>query len=245
MSSSSSASAYALAVSKLLQPDETAHDMLRRCGFGAFKSRFPSTGLPVLDAKLETIPSSCGDISHVFEIEGDVGTGKTFMLMCLAAKIAEIGGTVLYFDLDIRLSPERLARILPNPSLQERILVMRPETPIQVLASIHLLDTFQEGCIRLVVIDSLLALHQMCSVTDPLGAGYPVSIPRMLFETANRLGAIVAASKPSVPFEIVSKTWSQGVGVKIRLSSRGKASTQTMIGSEPLYLGEFDFSISA
>jgi len=213
------------AVAKLLQPDETAYDMLRRSGAAALKGHFPSTGFADLDDLLQRVqqalarelPQAC----HVLEIEGEPGTGKSFLMMSLAARIAEAGGGVWYFDLDKRLSVSRFARFFQSEEHLSRVSVVRPDTSKEFLAALHLIG-LSKVPVRMVVIDSLLAFYQMNILTDPLGAGYFFSIPHVLLELASRQGFVVVASKPAVSFEIVSKTWLQGVSYRLVLTGPGQ-----------------------
>ena len=249
-----SSSVQATALARLLQPDETAQDMVRRCGLSALTSRFPSSGLPLLDGMLESIPVLPSGSSHVLEIEGESGTGKSFILLSIAARAAQAGGIVFYFDLDLHFSPRRLSRLLPSHIHQENVFIINVKTPQEMLAAIHMIETFEKGCVRLVIIDSLLAMFQMCAPTDPLAAGFPVNIPKVLFDLASRVGFVVIAAKPRVPFEIVSKTWSQRVTIRLNLDSKGRASVEafgkfqdsiTMNAVTCIHLGDFEFNIIA
>lgn len=244
------------ALAKLLTPDETAFDMLRRCGLASLKSRFPKSGILTLDTLIDTVPIDHAGSLNILEVEGESGTGKSFVAMSIAAHVAQSHGVVFYFDLDMRLSPSRFGDILRSNTAKDRVFVLRPTTCLEILAAIHHIESFEKGQVRLVVLDSLLSLYQLCSVTDPLAAGFPVNIPRVLFELAPRLGFVVVATKPVVPFKIESKTWTQGIDMRISMQATGRASlfvrpiassvVHMNVGHHALaHVGDFDFNINA
>lgn len=189
---------------RLLQADETALDLLKRSGYGRV-SAFPKFGVAELDRLLPATVSS----PLVIEIEGESGSGKSFLLQMLAASSPS---PVLYFNLDKRLRPHAFAGRRAS-----EVFIVSPDDCIEFLLCLHHMTATHT--IRLVVIDSLLALYEFSALTDPLGSGFPVSIPRVLFDLGKKLGFAIAAAKPVLRSgeEICSETWNRNVSLRIAL----------------------------
>ncbi|KAH9258309.1 hypothetical protein BASA82_000511 [Batrachochytrium salamandrivorans] len=221
---------------RLLQADETALDMLKRSGYGRV-SAFPKFGVAELDRLLPQTVSS----PLVIEIEGESGSGKSFLLQMLASTLVAAASppsaNVLYFNLDKRLRPHSFAGFTSQTNGNE-VFIVSPDDCIEFLLCLHHMTAAHT--IRLVVIDSLLSLYEFSALTDPLGSGFPVSIPRVLFDLGKKLGFAVAAAKP-VPRggsvggeEICSETWNRNVSLKIALKpySPHRHHQQTARGGE-------------
>jgi hypothetical protein len=256
----------------LLEPDETALDLFNRCGKGSLRGELPKFGLDRLDFLL-------GQVSNpkkhfIVELEGDNSIGKTYLLMRLVVHFIANNSqaSVIWMDLDQRLDGKRFSSLLKAKigssgnlmDAMSRIQICHPTTPKQVLALLHDIRNSPHSAVKLLVLDSLLNLYQFSSLTDQLGAGYHVAIPRVLFALSRSTDMAIFATKPFVPFPIVSKTWMEGVTYRISLTSRGKGcvkglpkppltnpnfnmasgSTDDPIEQEERVIGEFEFAIN-
>jgi hypothetical protein len=189
-----------------LTPDESALSRKRRC-----QTTILLSDIPILQ---EISP-------QVLEIVSQQGGGKTELLLNIAKKCAISGMIVAYLDVDCKLTDERIRQtfINENDETRGRLLITRPFDGQQLLQAIHL--AVDKKC-RVVMIDSLLSVHWLLSLTEPLSAGLSVSFPSTLWRLRQQHGFVVVAAKPSFSLykndaSFISKTWANGVTHRLYL----------------------------
>lgn len=207
----------------LLRADETAYEMLRRGGH-APTSESPTLDLdPEMDEFLKRKRTKF--VPFVCEIEGE--SGKTGMAMRFAVRMLEKDpkALVVVFDLDYKMNSKRFVNEfrkegVENETVWDRVKIVRVSESVDMMVAIHAMCAKEMDAPRLVVIDSLLAFYEMNILTDPLGAGYFVEVPALLFRMAVKQNFAIVATKPAVGFELVSKTWTEGVTHRLRVNRR-------------------------
>jgi hypothetical protein len=190
----------------IITPDESALSRKRRCQVISI-----ITGIPIID---EISP-------QVLEIISPQGGGKTELLLSITRKCIVAGMIVAYLDMDCHLTQHRLQQIFigENDEIQSRMLISKPSNGQELLQAIHL--SIHKKC-RVIMIDSLLSVHWLFSLTEPVSAGLSVSFPSMLYRLRQQHGIVIIATKTITStykndLGFISKTWSNGVTHRLYL----------------------------
>lgn len=154
-------------------------------------------------------------------------------------------GSVVFFDSDLRLNSIRLAGIIAAPlerackngllsqdkatevaqACLEKVLIYRCPGSLQVLATIHSLTTefLRHENVKLIIFDSISTFYWQDLETDPVSAGFHVSIPLAIQQLAKRHIASIMCVKPCLyrprgsnrSPEYLSQTWQKLVTLKL------------------------------
>lgn len=220
-------------LAKLLSPDETAYDMLRR-NRNKFPSNFPRFNCPNIDL-LSLLKYRPG----ILEIEGESGFGKTSLLLSLAAKTAQEGEFVVFVDCDGRLSRERFQAHFVNKISMTRIILLQTYSTKDIMSCIF--SCLSNGVnIKLLILDSMVALEEFIS-NEQFGKGS--QFLRIISSLANLHEFVIATSKPTT---LEFKTWTQAdISTEIFLSRPGVGTVRTGNHFEDTHhFEEFNFNLA-
>jgi len=157
----------------------------------AFETPRLSTGSPALDLALG------GGLarSHLVEIFGDAGCGKTTLALQIAMEAQRRGGNAAFLDLERCFDPV-YARVLGvNP---DRLLLAQPASGDQALAITETL--LRSQAVEAVILDSAAALTPQTELDASPGAGHPALHARLLSRGVRRL---VTAARRSVAVLVI------------------------------------------
>ena len=154
-----------------------------------------------------------------------IGEAASYKTSCLIQIAAHCVGTVshgglespcVFVDCDRKLSLGRLAKACGSEA-RKRMFVLHCKSVPELLTDLELL--IKTYGIRLIVLDGMLSLFWINALTEPLTAGYSVSLPQALLAVAREQGIAIAASRALLSRgECVSKTWLAGVTHRLYVS---------------------------
>mmetsp|Transcript_42400 Transcript_42400/g.68048 ORF Transcript_42400/g.68048 Transcript_42400/m.68048 type:complete len:285 (+) Transcript_42400:6229-7083(+) len=204
--------------------DETAYDLFTRDHSGAFVR----TGFSTVDKRTYQ-DSSYGFDRDVVEVRGKSQSGKTEFCMYTAVTTVlpeALGGSnasVLYFDLENRLNPERLVNILANrveaamlddknsvlsdrqlseakqivAACMKRIVILKCSGSQEVLATLWSIsdEYIDESKLKLIVVDSIGSFYWEDIVVEPVNVGIHVSVPTAILDLVKRHQISIVATK--------------------------------------------------
>jgi len=207
--------------------DESAYELM--CN----KDRVVSLGIP------------CTDEHRVIEFVGCGSSGKSELAMhasinvILPKSLGGDEGTVLWFDSDCTLNPQRWIQVLLAmvesklpadingndivDSCMKRLIVYRCLSSHQLLYSLNSLseEYINNVNVKLIVVDNAASFYWVDLETDPISAGYHVSIPATIKMMAKRDPALVFILIKPVLFgnnktsEYLSQTWQRLITLRL------------------------------
>lgn len=162
-----------------------------RCALAACETPRLSTGSPSLDLALG------GGLarSHLVEIFGDAGCGKTTLALQIAVEAQRRGGHAAFLDVERCFDPA-YARVLGVNA--DRLLLSQPESGDQALAMTETL--LRSQAVDAVILDSAAALAPQTELDASPGAGHPALHARLLSRGMRRL---VMAARRSVAVLVI------------------------------------------